>query len=136
MSTLTTVGYGDVTPSNSAEKLFSMLAMAIGVTIFAYFMGVTAALITSMNSIDSVAAGKIREMDTFLRVRRVPAELMTKIRRFHSKAAEHHVLNDVEIVSQLSTSLRTELLLFLYRDTLEKIPFFEVNCLSLLEHGL
>jgi voltage-gated potassium channel len=126
MSTLCTVGYGDVTPMNSAEKLFSMLAMVIGVTVFAYFMGTIAALITSMNSTDNLATHKVRAMDTFLRARRVPAAMVAKIRKFHSKAVKHHVLNDEEMVSQLSIPLRTELLLFLYRNTLEKIPFFKV----------
>ncbi len=32
------MGYGDVIPGNSAEKLLAMLGMALGVTVFTYFM--------------------------------------------------------------------------------------------------
>ena len=127
MSTLTTVGYGDVTPMNSTEKICSMLAMVIGVTVFAYFMGTTAAMVTSMNSNDSVKSRKIGEMDTFLRARHVPPTITEKIRKFYSKAVQHHVIDDQDMVTQLSMPLRTELLLFLYRNTLEKVPFFKVH---------
>ncbi len=38
-STLCTVGYGDVVPSTTGERLFAIGAMLVGATIFAYFMG-------------------------------------------------------------------------------------------------
>ncbi|CAD7696757.1 unnamed protein product, partial [Ostreobium quekettii] len=50
MSTLTTVGYGDVTPANSNEKIMSMVGMVVGVTVFAYFMGSTSSMMSSINS--------------------------------------------------------------------------------------
>lgn len=62
MSTLTTVGYGDVTPANTDEKLCSMIAMVIGVTIFAYFMGSTASIITALNSTETAMSRKIAQV--------------------------------------------------------------------------
>mmetsp|Transcript_40406 Transcript_40406/g.114405 ORF Transcript_40406/g.114405 Transcript_40406/m.114405 type:complete len:993 (-) Transcript_40406:789-3767(-) len=125
MSTLTTVGYGDVTPANTAEKLCSMIAMILGVTIFAYFMGSTASLITAMNSTDTVVTRKLTQMDEFLRTRRVPKALTDRIRKFYNVAVQQQIVDDDQMVGQLSTPLRTELLLFLYRGTLEKVPFFK-----------
>uniref|UniRef100_A0A061QTN1 Potassium sodium hyperpolarization-activated cyclic nucleotide-gated channel protein n=1 Tax=Tetraselmis sp. GSL018 TaxID=582737 RepID=A0A061QTN1_9CHLO len=125
MSTLTTVGYGDVTPLTNAEKIVSMFAMVVGVTIFAYFMGSTASLITTINSSETAVTQKISQMDDFLRQRRVPWSLQQKIRKFYSLAAQQQLTDDISIVNQLSTPLRTELLLFLYRNTLEKVPFFQ-----------
>lgn len=65
MSTLTTVGYGDVIPGNSNEKIMSMIGytpaavadlialckgMVIGVTVFAYFMGSMSSMMSSLNN--------------------------------------------------------------------------------------
>jgi hypothetical protein len=64
MSTLTTVGYGDVTPQNDTERLVSMFAMVIGVTVFAYFMGSTASLISAGNSTEAAVAQKLGHVST------------------------------------------------------------------------
>eukprot|EP00873_Tetraselmis_striata_P000727 jgi/Tetstr1/420991/TSEL_012051.t1 len=120
MSTLTTVGYGDVTPANNAEKLVSMIAMVLGVTIFAYFMGSSASMIAAMNSGETMVTRKLSQMDEFLRQRRVPQELTEKIRKFYNLAVQHQVVEDDHMVNQLSLPLKTELLLFLYRGTLER----------------
>jgi hypothetical protein len=50
MSTLATVGYGDVHPSSVDEKIYAMLGMVLGVTIFAYFMSSMAHLLATLNS--------------------------------------------------------------------------------------
>jgi hypothetical protein len=67
-------------------------------------------------------------MREFLNVRRVPPTLKGKIQRFYATAARHQVLQDDDVIHHLSTPLRTELVLFLYRNTLEKVPFFQVHC--------
>jgi hypothetical protein len=58
ISTLATVGYGDIIPGNSVEKVVSMVGMALGVTVFAYFMtSMTALLETPREAQVGRAAG-------------------------------------------------------------------------------
>lgn len=59
MSTLTTVGYGDVTPGNANEKIMSMVGMVVGVTVFAYFMGSMSAMMSSINSSNTKITRKL-----------------------------------------------------------------------------
>jgi hyperpolarization activated cyclic nucleotide-gated potassium channel 2 len=37
--TMTTVGYGDIFPHSSEEKLYTILAMIVSCGVFAYIMG-------------------------------------------------------------------------------------------------
>lgn len=39
MTTLTTVGYGDLTPKTEFEKVIGILIMIIGIAFFSYIMG-------------------------------------------------------------------------------------------------
>lgn len=59
MSTLTTVGYGDVTPGSAKEKLYAMFGMLIGVTVFAYFMGCMSEMMSLVNSSNKKICGKL-----------------------------------------------------------------------------
>ena len=53
LSTMTTVGYGDVIPGSAKEKLVAMGCMVVGITVFAYFMGAMANLLAALNTVES-----------------------------------------------------------------------------------
>lgn len=52
VSTLGTVGYGDIAAQNIAEMIYSMVAIAMGITVFGYFMGAMAQMLANMTSGD------------------------------------------------------------------------------------
>ena len=37
--TCTTVGYGDITPTNNYELIWAMIIIIVGVCVFSYFLG-------------------------------------------------------------------------------------------------
>lgn len=109
MSTMTTVGYGDVIPGNSREKMASMVGMMVGITAFAYFMGSMSALLSAWNTNTSRMAAKRQVVDDFLRFRRLPHDLSTRVRNFYSYVTEREVQKDeADIIKGLSSSLQQE----------------------------
>jgi len=50
VTTITTVGYGDISISNNLERLFTILVMIVGVICFSYSTG---SLSTILNSKDN-----------------------------------------------------------------------------------
>lgn len=58
MSTMTTVGYGDVTPIQTKEKLIAMAGMIVGVTAFAYVTGSASLLLSTLNAQVWLAPGQ------------------------------------------------------------------------------
>ena len=44
ITTMTTVGYGDITPASTHERLYACLAMLLGATLFGYVIGNVAAM--------------------------------------------------------------------------------------------
>jgi len=51
---MTSVGYGDITPETSAERIFVMCAMMLSSIIFAFFVGKMAHLISSEDSMEAM----------------------------------------------------------------------------------
>jgi voltage-gated potassium channel len=60
MSTMGTVGYGDVLPGNNDEKIFSMASILLGCTVFAYFMTSMGRIMGSMHMANRALARKIK----------------------------------------------------------------------------
>lgn len=50
---MTTVGYGDVIPGTTREKIVAMFCMVVGITVFAYFMGAMSTLLAALNSVQA-----------------------------------------------------------------------------------
>ena len=53
VTTITTVGYGDISANNNLEKIYCILVMIIGVICFSYASG---SLSSILNSVDSSKA--------------------------------------------------------------------------------
>jgi hypothetical protein len=50
-TTITTVGYGDITPATNAEKVFSTFAMIVACGVFAYIVGIFGAIFEAEDSL-------------------------------------------------------------------------------------
>lgn len=50
MTTITTVGYGDVGPKTTVERIYVMFLMIVGVTFFTLLSGALAAIMTAYDS--------------------------------------------------------------------------------------
>jgi len=58
MQTITTVGYGDVSPTNTKERIFIVILMLIGVISFSFISGSLSSIIQSYD--DQVSAERER----------------------------------------------------------------------------
>jgi hypothetical protein len=45
LTTLTTIGYGDIVVTNNLERAFGLLAIAVGASMYAYVIGAMSAVI-------------------------------------------------------------------------------------------
>jgi hypothetical protein len=66
ITTISTVGYGDVAAHSVAEQAFAIFAMLIGTTLFGYVMGSAAAVITAAESQNAVLHKKRQDLEAFL----------------------------------------------------------------------
>lgn len=53
VTTIVTVGYGDIVPENSAEKCYVIFLMLVGVVAFSFTTGALASIIASYDSRES-----------------------------------------------------------------------------------
>jgi hypothetical protein len=65
VQTVTTVGYGDISGTNSAERIFCSIIMVIGVCSFSFVNGSLASVLSSYDSQNSKFQFKVNTLNNF-----------------------------------------------------------------------
>ena len=85
-STLTTVGYGDISANTSTERFFAMAMMLVGVSWYAYVVSSMTAVMSSFDKKSRARRSKMMAVVSFIRDQELPRELGRRIRRFYAAA--------------------------------------------------
>lgn len=124
--TVTTVGYGDVTPVNDAERVFVIFCMFIGNGFFAFMIGKMTTMAQQVNASQQMFQEKMDAVNEFMRHRGLPKALRARIRNFYEVFWPRSVFfNETAIISELSFSLRKDVAFFLQQDLIQSVPFFQ-----------
>lgn len=128
MTTLTTVGYGDLTPSmnSDAGRVFAMVAMLVGGAFYGFILGNITSVVTSTD-IDSRAFNERMEMlEAWLDHHdRIPQVLRRRIRRnFKAHWFTRTTADDSSIICDLSRELRADAAYFIIHENVRSHPMF------------
>jgi len=126
MTTMTTVGYGDIHPVNYQEVCFALGFLGFSGVYFAIMMGTLTDLITNMNRRRHVLDDKKRELRRYMNWRAVPRKLMMSVRThllFLWDTNEGYDAYEEDIKKCLPPALKMELLHHIYGRILLAAPF-------------
>lgn len=130
--TLTTVGYGDVTPVTDFERSIVSGFMLIGAILYAYIVGSICGLIASMRKKDAEFFERLDELDEYMVKENLPQFLRLKVRNYFYYAESKRIFDHYKhLISSLTPSLQEEISTFRNHQFLLKVPF--VNCAPLDE---
>lgn len=79
MGTMSGVGYGDVIPQNSHERLFGIFAELVGVFAFGLVVGYVSTLVESVSYKNSVHRERHLKMSTYIKQRNLPGNLQKRL---------------------------------------------------------
>lgn len=79
VTTVLTVGYGDITAVSLSEKCFCMIMMLIGVFAFSYATGTLSAIIQSIDERDTQLKEKIATLNEVKHYYKVDRTLFNKL---------------------------------------------------------
>ncbi|CAM9898271.1 unnamed protein product [Ectocarpus sp. 8 AP-2014] len=123
-TTMTTVGYGDITSASDLERCFSIVGMIIGATVFGYIIGNVAAIMENFNVTDAIENGKMNQIKEWLYDRKFPPALADKIRRqYRYIFTEVGVFDNSEIVDVMPGVMSTSLLYAQHRAVAKGVGF-------------
>lgn len=124
VTTLTTVGYGDITPKGTTQMLYTMVAEVIGVGVYGYVIGNVASLLANFDSAKAAHAQKRRDLSTFMAYRKFPQGLQQKVHAYHDYVYRHGLGFNAGLLDGLPASLREEIGILQAEQILAKVPLF------------
>lgn len=125
LSSLTSVGFGNVSPNTNTEKIFSICVMLIGSLFYAAIFGNVAAIIARLYSTTSRYHAQMQKVREFIRFYQIPSPLRQRVEDY-----AHHVWSytngiDMEqVLKHFPECLQADICLHLNSDLLHSYPAF------------
>ncbi|MBI2890184.1 MAG: ion transporter [Nitrospirae bacterium] len=132
-TTLTTIGYGDIAPVTNVQTVFTMFVQLMGAGMYGFVIGNIANLIANLDVAKAQHREKMEKIATFMKYKSIPADTQNKVEDYYGYLWEtRRGYNEFQIVEDFPRPLRAEVLMFLNREMIQKVPIFEGASLDFL----
>ncbi|EKJ85153.1 cyclic nucleotide-binding domain-containing protein [Leptospira meyeri] len=126
VTTLTTIGYGDITPVTNSQTIYTMGVMILGVGIYGYVIGNIATLLSNLDISRVTFQEKLNTIDSFIKYKKLPPNLANRIRSYYVNLWENkHGIDETEIWNQLPSGIKIDVSMFLHNHLISVVPFFK-----------
>jgi hypothetical protein len=135
IQTLATVGYGDILPITDLEMIFAVLVMIVGQGIYAVIIGNMSSLIADADSLAATFSAKMDTISAYLRYRKIPGPLRSKIHSYYDYIySEHKGVDENDALKELPQALRNEVMGFQCENALYNTLLFKNSEKTFLNH--
>jgi len=125
LTTLTTVGYGDITPTNNVERAYSLFALLVGALVFGFMLSSIGALVAALDRQAALSEERMDEIKEYMRWRQLPRDLVMRMRRYYTYYYSRKTAFDEQaLLGALTPALRLEVVQYTLKETIGKIPLF------------
>jgi hypothetical protein len=88
-TTITTVGYGDLIPQATVERLYAIFAMIFGTGLFGYIISTITTILQESYQGNVLMQAKFKALGVFMTEKNLPFDL--QVRASQSPSARHHL---------------------------------------------
>jgi hypothetical protein len=127
-TTMTTVGYGDVTPKNSTERIFAICLECLGGFMYAYVISSLTSIVTMEDANAKHTRERLDAVASYINKMELPKDLGRRVRRYF-RARKAEAMDEGTILMDLSPALRGEVSTFLVEGGLlaDAVLFKQMN---------
>jgi len=125
-TTLTTVGYGDISAKSNYQMLYTCFVEVMGVGVFGYILSNVASLLARSDAAREHHMDNLDKVELYMNSHEVPVQLRSRVRSYyHYMWQNKKGYQDNSIVEDLPVKLQSDLYLHINKPILEKVPFLK-----------
>jgi len=126
VTTMSTLGWGDIVPSTDAELVFTIFAMTVGGFFYALTVGTLASIVSRNDVYVNAYHDRMDAVYAWIDYHHMPTHMRRRIiRYFKAYLRENNKAKDTEVVNQLSPALRDEVGHYVIHEDILHNPFFD-----------
>ena len=125
ITTLTSVGYGDIVPADNAQILYSIFVQLLGLGALGYLIGRVVSILSKKDPVETLYLDRIEQLTTTLKRRHLPKTLQKKILDYYRYMRnEKMVYDESAFLATVPDSFREEVAFELRKKIMQNIPLF------------
>ena len=127
ITTLATVGYGDIIPTTSMERIVAVIWMLVGVSFYSLMVSSLANFLHNLNSKSSVLSNKLAAIDEFASEAKLSKDLRARLKhaiRYTALQTSFTSADKRSTFNELPRELRYEIAVVMHNGAAKSIPFF------------
>ena len=126
VTTITTVGYGDVTPEDNSQKIYAVGTMISGLVFYGYLIGNIAGILFKKDPAQENYLRNLERLATTAKQYHLPPELERKVyEHFTYQWKNRRGYFESDLLSSLPGSLKAEVSHYMKKDILHQVPIFQ-----------
>jgi hypothetical protein len=126
VTTLTSVGYGDIVPVTNIQRLYAIFIQVLGIGVFGYLIGNVVKVLSKKDAVMNQYIENVELLTTALKRRDLSKSLQKRILDYYAYCRDEKMGYDESVFLQsLPESLKTEVALNLKKEFIEGIPLFK-----------
>jgi potassium channel len=122
--TLTTVGYGDISPVSDLERGFSMVVMVLNMGVTAYILGNMTRIVTKEDATIMDFRESISKLSKFMIRNHIPRTVRDKINAHIQLEYDMRTRDDEQVLAFCPPTIEAELRQTIYQDYINECPLF------------
>ena len=124
LMTLTSIGYGDIVPQNTTERIICAVLMLLSGMMWTYVIGNVAAIATTLNPNRVLYENTMDQLNYFMRQRALPRSMRMTLREFFTQARRINQMNeDGDLLEKMSPLLQGSVALAANKEWVTQIWF-------------
>jgi len=134
MTTLTTVGYGDIVAKTPFQMVYAAITQLAGVGVFGYILSNVASLLSRLDAAREHHMDNIDQIEMFMNSYRIPVDIRSQVRSYyHYLWKEHNGRLDKSLLETLPHKLKSEIHFSINKSVIERVPFLKSASRDMLE---
>ncbi|CAK62193.1 unnamed protein product (macronuclear) [Paramecium tetraurelia] len=137
--TTLTVGYGDIVPQTTIERLYVVIVAMVLCGVFGYIISMIGEILKTLGEKKALLKRSMKKVNQYIKQKQLNIQLSLKIRKyfeFKHQIDEQLQEQDDSVLNKLSGSLKQEVLIDIYKPILMKSKFLKENIPDYLINNL
>lgn len=120
--TITSIGYGDITPQTIVEYRVATVCSTVMASIWAYVIGAICGIVATLDQHDISWKRTMDDLNWFMEDKGMPTAMRLRLRRYFHEAKEMKKQTvEKEVITQMSPLLQGEVSMFMHQRWISKV---------------